>query len=317
MSLFKRKKHYPPMSVHEIQRMLIEKLAIVLRPHGFKHSGSTFYRMKGELVHIINLQASQWNQGDEATYYVNLAVYYGPAFEIEHGNPMPAVPKEYDGHLRCRLGGKGVPADWKFSSKVDNAALADKLINAITTQGLTYFGDIDTPSQLASYIMDRKKDDTITVAGHISKAIILSLLGDKKQAQTELDTYFKKNDRLNNNAPITKLLKRQYLCVARKAGLQLDFPELGGETCVGFYVAMKGKHLVNEERRTRDKLELFLHNLEKKGLGYLHHYGRLRKPGTYRIGFCTKDPSYVAQYITDRKDKFASPLQAIVANDEF
>ena len=305
------------MSVQEVQKMLTKKLSAALEPHGFKHSGGTFCRQAGELTHIINLQGDKWNQGSEGKYYVNLAVYYGQAAAIEYGNPTLTVPKEYDGQLRNRLQGAGIPTSWDFSSKVDNAKRSDELVDAVIVHGLPYFEGIDSPLQLADCIMDKKKDGMIMITGHISRAVIFSLLGDKSRAQSEFDTYFKKNKCLKDNDPTSKMIKRQYLCVAQKVGLQLNFPELNGETCVGFYIAMKGKQLVHDERWTRSKLEVFLRNLEKKDLGYLHYYGQLRKPGAYRIGFCTKDPAHVVQYITEREDKFANPLQAIVTNDEF
>lgn len=303
------------MTVKEVHKLLISKLVAALRPHGFKHSGGTFYRQQGELTHIINLLGSKWNQGEDATYYVDLAVYYAPAYEAEWGDPGPDLPKEYHGQLRNRLTGKGVPISWEFSPKVDKLALADRLTGAVTTYGLAYFEGIDTPLQLANWILDKRKDGMIT--GHVSKAIILSILGDRERAQAEFNEYFNKNKNLNDDTPVNKMIKRQHLCIAQNTGLQLDFPELNGEACVGFYIAMKGKQLVHGERRTHNKLELFLSNLEKKGLGYVHRYGSLRKPGAYRIAFCTKDPSFIEQYIEERKNKFASPLQAIVANDEF
>lgn len=317
MKFFSRRTSYPRMTVHEVQKLLIDKLVAILRQHGFKHSGGTFYRQQGELTHIISLVGSKWNQGEDATYYVDLAVYYASAYEVEWGDPRPDVPKEYDGQLRNRLTGKDVPMEWEFSPKVDKLALADRLAVAVATHGLAYFEDIDTPLQLTNWIMDKRKDGMITIAGHISRAIILSIIGDRERAQIEFDEYFKNNKYLNNDSPVSKMIKRQYLCIAQKTGLLLDFPELNGETCVGFYIATKGKQPVHDERRTRNKLELFLSNLEKKGFGYTHHYGSLRKPGAYRIAFCTKDPATVVRYIEERNDKFASPLQTIIANDEF
>ena len=318
MRLFRKRPVYPVLSVQEIQKLLVRRLTDALTSHDFKRdsSGTTFHRKRGELVHVINLQGSPWNQGTEATYYVNLAVFYAPAYEIEWGNPAPDSPKEYHGQLRNR-----VKADehesWSFSPGVDSDAVADKLVSAVITRGVPYFEGVDTPQQLVHFIGNKEKDFMITAASRTERAIILSLLGDKRQAQVEFDTYFKENTRLKDNTSSTKRIKRRYACIAQKIGVHVDFPELAGETCVSFYIAMKGKQPVNDERRTRSKLDLFLRNLEKKDLGYLHTYGQLRKPGTYRVAFCTKDPAYVAEYITEREDKFAGPLRAIVADDEF
>lgn len=305
------------MNTQEIRAILIKKLSEALRPHGFKQSSGTFTRQRGVFTHIINLQGDNWNQGDEATYYINLAIYYDRVAEIEDGHARTTAPKEYDGQLRSRLMGEGVPKSWDFSAKIDSERLMSKLVDAVIYYGLPYFEGIDTPLQLANCIMDDKKDGMKMITGHISRAIIYSIEGDKSSAQTELDTYFKKNEYIKEDKPGSRSVKRRYLCIAQRIGLKLRFPELEGETCVGFYIPMKGKQLIRDERRTSNKLELFLRNLEKKNLGYIHYYGYFRRPGTYRIGFCTNDPSTVVQYISERKDKFPNPLQEIIVSDEF
>lgn len=299
--------------------MLIGKLTTALKPYDFKRdaSGTTFYHQQGELVHIINLQANSWNQGNEGKYYVNVAVFYAPAYAIEWGNPAPDNPKEYHGQLRNRVKDAHRQDGWSFTPGTQYNTVADQLTNAVVTRGISFFEGIDTPEQLMRYIGNHKKDAMATIASHADKAIILALLGDTQQAQAELNLYFEKNKMLEGDSPIDKHIKRRYLCIAQKAGLKLDFEELAGETCVGFYVAMKGKQLVNDERRTRNKLETFLSNLEKKGIGYIHSYGELRRPGAYRLAFCTKDPAYVTRYIAERKDKLAYPLQAVISSDDF
>lgn len=313
MSFFRKKPLYPSMPVQEIQKLIVSKMAEALKPHGFKRDGATFCRQRGELVHIINLQGDKWNEGDAGSYYVNLSVFYGPASEIYWGNPATDHPKEYDGQLRSHLEnhGKGIPDTWKFSRKVDCVALADQLVTALVESGLPFFEGIDTPLDVADYLAGKKKRGMRVITDHINIAIILSILGKKAEAQEQFDTYFRKNNHLKDNHPITKMVKRDFLNIARHAGLKLSFPDLDGEACVAFYVSMKGKQPINDERRTLSKLELFLSNLEKKNLGYSNYYGSLRKPGTKRIAFYTRDPEYVANYIRDRQEKLANPLQAI------
>lgn len=297
--------------------MLTRKLSAALGPYGFRRSGTTFLRNTGELIQIINLQGDKWNQGNEGKYYINLAVYYGKIATIEYGDEPTNTPKEYDGQLRNRLRGKGVPESWSFSPKTDYELHSDALVDAVVAHGLPYFEGIDTPLQLAESILDKNKNGMITIADCITRALIFAELGDKVRAQDEFDTYFKKNKQLKGDSPISKMVMRHYLCVAERAKLSLHFPVLDGETCVGFYIAMKGNRLVGVELETRKKLEIYLRNLEKKDLGYMHYDGCLRKQGTYRIGFCTKDPEFVAQYISEREDKMVSPLQQVVTHDSF
>ena len=317
MNIFKRKQNHPALTVQEVQAMLTRKLSGALSPHGFKRSGTTFLRNTGELIQIINLQGDKWNQGNEGKYYINLAVYYGKIDTLEYGDEPTNTPKEYDGQLRNSLRGKGIPESWSFSPKTDYEVHSDALVSAVVAHGLPYFKGINTPLQLAECVLDKNKNGMITVASHITQALIFAELGDKVRAQKEFNTYFKENKRLKSDSPISKMTMRHYLCVAERAKLSLHFPILDGETCVGFYIAMKGKRLVGDELKTRKKLEMYLRNLEKKDLGYTHYDRCLRKHGTYRVGFCTKDPEFVARYISEREDKMANPLQQIVANDSF
>lgn len=316
MKLFTRHKHTTLQpSPSEIQKMILLKLASALEPYGFKRDGNTFIHSGTELLNIINLQAGRWNTNEDAEYYVNLAIFYPPAFEIQWGDPAPQHPKEYIAQLRTKLHGKRGIDTWRFTRKIDPAQQADNLVATTLEYGLPYFDGIDTPLELAGWLMDGKKNESVSIASHVDRAIIFSLLGDQAHAQSELDTYIHKNKRIRDKTdtdPIAMSIRREYVRMAEKMGLSLEFPELVGERCVGFYLPMKGTTPVHDERRARSKLELFLRNLEKKGLGYTCHYGSSKKPGTSRLAFYTSNPTQVINYIETRKDKLALPLDIVV-----
>lgn len=314
MHFFSRKPKPASLPMQEIQGVLIAKLTTALQPHGFKRSGTTFYRTNNKLHYIINLQGSRWNDASEVQYFVNVAIAYAPLYEIEYGDPAPAIPKEYNAQLRTRV----TPDTWKFSPSINNESLCDTLVESTLAQALPFFAQATTPLELAQSITASRSDANIPHAGYVSRAIIFSLEGHQEEAQTELDAYIKMNVQLRESAdPIGKMIKRSLLCKAEKMGLQLHFPDLEGETCVGFYIATKGKEPVHDERRTYNKVDLYLRNLEKQGLGYIHYYGSLRKPGSKRIAFCTTDPAAVVSYIQARQDKLPNPLHAIIPNDAF
>lgn len=300
----------------ETTKFLHERLQGYLSELGFKKHGSCFYRKQGELIHIINLQPDKWNQTGDTKYYINFGVFYAPLHEVYWGDKAPDFPQEYLCPLRMRIRNTKVEEAWHFTNKTDTNMLSEELAARVQNEAKRYFYNIETPTDLADAIMG-KKDGIITVVGNINRGIIYALQGDKKQGQQEFDKYFQENDRINHDLPSVKMLLRGYKCMAEKVGLQFDHRLLGGEQCVGFYVEVKGKEPIKNERKTLNKLYTYLSNLEGKGLGYQFYYAPHRKTGLYRIAFCTTEPDEVITYINERKDKFPQPIHSIIRSDSF
>jgi hypothetical protein len=74
-------------------KFLSETITRVLKNHGYRKKGTTWYSETDDCVCVVNLQKSQW--GDQ--YYINLAV-----FAKILGDKRD--PKEYECHIRGRLG---------------------------------------------------------------------------------------------------------------------------------------------------------------------------------------------------------------------
>jgi hypothetical protein len=72
----------------------------ILRAEGFKGSGTTFRRIKGDLIHVVNIQGSRY--GGQCC--VNLAVHF--SFLPTAGGQLVTDPKkvkEYECVFRDRL----------------------------------------------------------------------------------------------------------------------------------------------------------------------------------------------------------------------
>ena len=70
-----------------------EEIAPTLKKHGFKKRRRSWFRDTGEIIQVVNLQASQWSEED---YYFNLALYLKPLGDLE-------TPPEYKCHIRRRV----------------------------------------------------------------------------------------------------------------------------------------------------------------------------------------------------------------------
>jgi len=85
----------------ETQKVLEQAIARVLRPLGYTRRGSTWHRVRDEVVSVVNLQKSQWGED----WYLNLGVYLKSVGD-------EARPPEARCHIRCRaesLSGRLLP----------------------------------------------------------------------------------------------------------------------------------------------------------------------------------------------------------------
>lgn len=81
----------------------------VLKPLGFKRSGTTFRRELDECIQVVNVQSSQWNDRDHARFTINLGIYF-PAVEVPLADFLKSSlgesgPRASQCHLRQRIGG--------------------------------------------------------------------------------------------------------------------------------------------------------------------------------------------------------------------
>jgi len=81
----------------EIRDRIREGLFPTLSTHGFKGRSSTFSREVGDVVHLLQLQASQDNSSESARFTLNVAVWV-PALAAE------SKPSVADSHWNRRLG---------------------------------------------------------------------------------------------------------------------------------------------------------------------------------------------------------------------
>ena len=80
----------PPPGPHPtklIDELLQVHLAPFMKAAGFRKSGAYFWRDSGQVIDVLDLQKSQWNNSREASFYVNLHVYWKD-FQEAVGRPF-------------------------------------------------------------------------------------------------------------------------------------------------------------------------------------------------------------------------------------
>lgn len=284
-----------------------------LKPHGFTRNGPTLYRQNGDLLQIVNVQGGKWNEKHTGEVYLNLSIFHPKVYEIEWGSPAPKFPKEYEAPMRMRIENHNhtLPREWKYDISTNADDVAHEIVTTIINHGLPLLDQFATLADLARALPDTKKNGMKSIHTLVDQSVVAFLMDDLEQARTYMQQYMKKNTFLKKNDPMDLSIKRDQQQMAQAMGFSLDLPELEGESCVAFYIPLKGSVPINDERRTVNKLLLFLYNLEKKKLGYINYHGRRCKAQTERINFFTRDPKMVVDYINERQEKFKIPVEVI------
>jgi len=125
-----------------IDGVVQEGLASLLRQNGFKKTARNFYRAHNNRIDVINVQASQWNHGEEGKFTINVGVYYPSIAEITDAPPIKGMPKEYDCTIRERIGSlteENKDTWWLIDSKTDRSTMASDVASKVEALCLPWF----------------------------------------------------------------------------------------------------------------------------------------------------------------------------------
>jgi len=89
----------PPAGPHPsklIDELIKDYLAPVLKNNGFRKSGLNFWRDNVNVIDVLNIQKSQWNDAWEASFYINLGVYWKAFHRDQCAEFKSKFPREYD-----------------------------------------------------------------------------------------------------------------------------------------------------------------------------------------------------------------------------
>lgn len=130
-------------------------LAALLKDHGFKKKGRNFYREHNDRVELINVQASQWNQGAEGEFTVNVGVYY-PAISAIVGAPaIQGMPKEHDCAVRQRIGlisEERKDAWWSVTATCDKDYIAEDLATKVEMLCLPWLNTMSKLDEVKAHV---------------------------------------------------------------------------------------------------------------------------------------------------------------------
>lgn len=117
-------------ALQEIFSEVVSQAGIAAAAYGYARKQGTLRRIVGDNAALINFQRSRWNTSDNVSFTLNLSIVCGAL--LDSGAVTIKSAKEYDGHLRLRIGylaSEGTDKWWEVS----NAARADVLSTEIAS----------------------------------------------------------------------------------------------------------------------------------------------------------------------------------------
>ena len=112
------------------------ELASLLKQHGFKKKTRNFYRENADRTDVINIQASQWNEGREGQFTVSVGICFPAISEIIDAPLIKGLPKEYDCTIRERIGlitEENRDIWWKINTETNQSVLANDLASKVNS----------------------------------------------------------------------------------------------------------------------------------------------------------------------------------------
>lgn len=170
----------------KIDGIIKAELAPLLKRSGFKKKARNFYREHSDRIDVLNIQASQWNEGQEGKFTVNVGVYFPAISELTGAPEVKGMPKEYDCTIRERIGlitKENRDTWWEVGPETDNEVVATDLASRVNSVCLPWLELMANLENVKSCVVKHKR--AIVAAG------IALHQGNAAEAKEYLELSFK------------------------------------------------------------------------------------------------------------------------------
>lgn len=156
-----------------IDQIVSAHLKPALQARGFRKQGTTFWRDHGEVIDVVNVQKSRWNDSGSAEFTLNLGLYWKRIHELLNEPLKSTPPKEYQCTVQQRLGflfpataafPQGRDYWWQVSAGSDPASVAGEVVDQLERFGLPWMARLHDLDATLEYIQANRvvrKDDII------------------------------------------------------------------------------------------------------------------------------------------------------------
>jgi hypothetical protein len=185
----------------EIKSIVASTMSPDLKASGYRKSAFTWHKLVGDVIKIVNVQLSRYNQLHESQFTINLGIYH-EQFHKERGLPIPEKNiKEYDCDVRVRIGHLMGKTDhwWVVAYNKDNEKVKDGVRYNFVKHALPWIEGFGGLANMYDWFAENKR--------HFDAAIAARLLGRDNVAELVRDALATAN---SSFAPFVRRWAKQH-----------------------------------------------------------------------------------------------------------
>ena len=144
----------PPPGPHPsklIDELIKDYLAPMMKEKGFRKSGANFWLDDENVIDVLNIQKSQWNDAWEASFYVNLGVYW-KAFHRDQGSEFKSkFPRAYNCTAFSRVL-EPTAKTWRLLPNSDLSKVGNILSETVKKIAFPWFEEMHSEASILSHL---------------------------------------------------------------------------------------------------------------------------------------------------------------------
>jgi hypothetical protein len=136
------------MTSKDFKKIIIDKLTEILKPNGFKKTGSTFSYSNGDLTYFVNIQSSQSSTASTLKLTVNIEIYSSTVYKLQD----TSLPEKWSRHYTQRIGSMfDNPQDkwWTVENEKEANDAATEIADITSNRVLPTLDKLKTTNDLA------------------------------------------------------------------------------------------------------------------------------------------------------------------------
>ena len=152
-----------------------------LKQLGYRKNAFTWQKTVDDVVKVVNVQLSRYNQSHESQFTINLGIYHG-RFHQERGMPMPEKGvREYNCDVRVRIGELMGKTDywWVVAYNKENDKVRDGVRHNVTHHALPWIEGFAGLPRMYDWSAENNRHFDAAIAAHLlGKDNVVELLGN-------------------------------------------------------------------------------------------------------------------------------------------
>jgi len=182
------------MASDAIDQVVRAFLDAPLRAVGFTRKARVWNRPRGNLVDVVDVQASRWNEPGNKSFTVNLGVFAPSVYRTCWQKEPPSFAKEEDCLVRRRLfEGLSEASDakqkeqwWTIHDSTDVDRVGSEVAGLLVSRAVPFLDRIDSLGAIHDVLEKSTRSEARTPLARIYLAVVKAELGDAAAARSIL-----------------------------------------------------------------------------------------------------------------------------------